>query len=149
MTEMIARIKYYLSSFFNTWVIGPICMGGLQNILVWLIAVMLVRAIYRAYKDKRLRTLKAVLAVFLLICCLFTMIGPLINIRLVVAFSGHPVIAFSTDSDRIETVSQERFYLDSEFRSGYTDRDGFKIAPLTIRTYRLLFFCYSRFIGNG
>ena len=110
---------------------------------------MTVLGIYKSIKKKKLKVLHIIIALLLLSCCLYTMLDLRANIRLLVAFSGHPVIACTTEEEKIITVATERFYLDTEFKSGEKDKDGFEIAPLTIRTYKLLFFYYSRYIGEG
>lgn len=149
MSSTLIQIRYFIQQFVEMWILGPVCMGGLQNILVWLIVVMTVLGIYKSIKKKKLKVLHIIIALLLLSCCLYPMLDLRANIRLLVAFSGHPVIACTTEEEKIITVATERFYLDTEFKSGEKDKDGFEIAPLTIRTYKLLFFYYSRYIGEG
>lgn len=36
MIEMLIRIKTFIVGLIETFIIGPICLGGLQNIFVWL-----------------------------------------------------------------------------------------------------------------
>ena len=148
MIEMLIRMKTFIASLIETFIIGPICLGGLQNIFAWLVVIMIIMRFCKSYKEKTLKLFRIIVAVVILILCISTMIDLQANVRLLIAFSGHPAVAYTTDN-MIVITNEEKNSLDVEFKSGRKDINGFDIAPLTIRVYRLGVIYYSRFIGNG
>ena len=149
MIEMLIRIKTFIVGLIETFIIGPICLGGLQNIFVWLVVIMIIMRFCKSYKEKTVKLFRIIVAIVILILCIYTMIDLRANVRMLVAFSGHPAVAYKTDDEMIVIKNEEKNSLDVEFKSGRKDKNGFDIAPLTIRVYRLGVIYYSRFIGNG
>ena len=149
MAGIWLRIKSFVAGLLETFIIGPICLGGLQNIFVWFVVIMIIKRFCKSYKEKTLKLFRIIVAVVILILCIYTMIDLQANVRLLIAFSGHPAVAYKTDDEMIVIKNEEKNSLDVEFKSGRKDINGFDIAPLTIRVYRLGVIYYSRFTGNG
>lgn len=149
MVEMWLRIKSFVAGLLGAFIIGPICLGGLQNIFVWLVVIMIIMRFCKSYKEKTVKLFRIIVAIVILILCIYTMIDLQANVRMLVAFSGHPAVAYTTDDNMIFITNEEKNSFDVEFKSGRKDKNGFDIAPLTIRVYRLGVIYYSRFIGNG
>ncbi len=131
---------------FSEWIFA-INSSGLFVVVIWGVTAWIVYLLIKK-KMARIKLLKAGLILILLfnMYSVFTLNG---NVRLLIAATGHPVVAYETKRNNIEIQMNSYFSYDVEFRSGKTDKYGFKIAPLTIRTYRIGFFYYSYYLGNG
>lgn len=96
-------------------IISPVCIGGLQNIIIGCLIVLIIKNTIQAYRAKKV--LQVIIALVMLLCCLYTVMTLHANVKLLILFYGHPVIAYTTEEDKIITVTRNSFCIDSEFRS--------------------------------
>ena len=125
---------------------GIIALLGVHNLIIFAGTFYIVLLFIK--KKVRSKVLMFVLGSILLfnLYSIFSING---SARLTVAVSGHPIVAYTTDRNNIKMYKQNGYTYDIDFKSGIKDKDGFNIAPLTIRIYKIGIVIYSHYIGNG
>lgn len=112
---------------------------GLHNIIIWTITILLITCLLKKAKS-------LIICVILVVIILFNLYSTLSitgNARLIVAFSGHPIVAYTTDKRNIEICKESFATYHVHFESGKRDKDGFEIAPLCIEINRIGPVCFS------
>ena len=122
-----------------------ITLLGVHNLIMYVSAFCIIKLFIR--KKVKSKVLMLILGIILSFN-LYSILSINGNTRLTVACSGHPIVAYTTDKNRIKIQKQNEYTYDIDFMSEKKDKDGFKITPLTIRLYKIGII-FSHYIGNG
>ncbi len=122
---------------------------GAQNIIALILIVLILKLIISSVKKR----IYIILPIYMAICLFLSgsLLNKELNIRLLCACYGHPVIAYTFDADIIDIRSAEvigPIYMETAYvKTGHYDLHGSRIMPL-IEIYRIGPVYYSKIWRN-